>query len=128
MYHQWELTPNFDPTSPTNRAVTWIRHAGSSAQGMVHNAHITLERAGSPSDLLSSEACATSAATELYSKPDLPKKFYPCFSGLRLGMVHCFSVFLRMGILVRHRGGCNYRILRYTTKRLSVPNLKTRSE
>ena len=41
MYHQWELTPNFNPTSPTDRAVTWIRHDGSSAQGMVNNAHIT---------------------------------------------------------------------------------------
>ncbi len=81
MYHQWELTPNFDPTSPTNRAVTWIRHDGSSAQGMVDNAHITQERAGSPSDLLSSEACATSAATELYSDLNCLKNFISAFPG-----------------------------------------------
>lgn len=73
MYHQWELTPNFDPTSPTDRAVTWIRHDGSSAQGMVNNAHITQE--------LSSEACATSAATELYTDLNCLKNFISAFPG-----------------------------------------------
>ena len=73
MYHQWELTPNFDPTSPTDRAVTWIRHDGSSAQGMVNNAHIMQE--------LSSEACATSAATELYTDLNCLKNFISAFPG-----------------------------------------------
>jgi hypothetical protein len=38
-------------------------------------------RAGSPSDLLSSEACATSAATELYTDLNCLKNFISAFPG-----------------------------------------------